>query len=175
MIREEARFVRVAVGPLGRILGDMDRKALVQVFDQIIEGYDIPTPEAALKIKQESAQRQAEGLPYSVLKNLAHAVTWQAFWLRKLGGGRKKSGMPEWKANWRDPGPEEWEPLRLEFISGLKEARRIASSEPFDHKCESDEEAVDTLIRIAVHGTYHIGQIYLLRRSVSGRIASGGS
>ncbi len=143
----------------------MDRAALVQVFDQVLQAYDIPKPETVVKVKKEDAVALAENLPYSLITNLAHTVMWQRLWLNKLAGGRKNSNMSDWKQDWRVPSPDEWESLRSEFVSGFKEARRIAASEPFDHKCTDDAEAVETLVRIAVHGVYHIGQMNLLKRS----------
>lgn len=142
----------------------MDRSALPMVFDHILGGYDIPAPEGMLKVKRDAANEQIEPAPYSLATNLAHAVLWQRFWLGKLAGGRKKSNMTEWRDDFRVPEPEEWEGLRREFVKGLKEARRIAASEPFDHKCTDDTEAIDTLTRIAVHGAYHCGQMNLLKR-----------
>ncbi len=119
-----------------------------------------------LKVKREDAANQVDSAPYSLLTNLAHATLWQRFWLEKLSGGRKKSTMKEWKDDFRVPDPEEWEGLRREFIEGLREARRITVSDPFDHRCADDEEAIDTLVKIAVHGAYHCGQMNLLKRMV---------
>jgi uncharacterized damage-inducible protein DinB len=146
----------------------MDRTALVEVFKQILEGYDIHKPETILKVSQKSAAHHDGTHPYSLLTNLAHANLWQGFWLQKLAGGRKKSSMIEWRDDFRVPEPSELEALRFEFISGLREAARIAGSDPFEHKCTNDEEAVETLVRIAVHGSYHLGQMVLLKRSLKG-------
>lgn len=142
----------------------MDRSALVLIFDHILEGHDIPTPEGMLKVKAEAAATQIEPAPYSLLTNLAHATLWQRFWLQKLAGGKRSSTMKEWKDDFRVPDAEEWEGLRREFLEGLKEARRIAASDPFDHQIKDDGEAIDTLVKIAVHGAYHCGQMNLLKR-----------
>lgn len=141
----------------------MDRATLTAMFDHILEGYDIPTPEGMLKVKRADAARDIPEAPYSLLTNLAHAVLWQRFWLQKLQGGKKKSTMVEWKNDFRVPEPEEWEGLRKEFVEGLKEARGIANGDP--DKC-TDEEATDSLLRIAVHGSYHCGQMNLLKRMI---------
>ncbi|MEQ1933082.1 MAG: hypothetical protein ABL962_04285 [Fimbriimonadaceae bacterium] len=143
----------------------MDRTALVEIFNQNLEGYDIHKPETILKVSQKVAAQKQDELPYSLLTNLAHANLWQAFWLKKLAGGRKKSSMTEWRDDFRVPEPTEFDALRFEFISGLREAARIAASEPFDHKCSDDQEAIETLVRIAVHGAYHLGQMVLLKRA----------
>ena len=145
----------------------MNNSTLVATFDHILEGYDIPKPEGMLKLKRADAVIDIEPSPYTLLTNLAHATLWQRFWLNKLHGGKKKSTMEEWKNDFRVPAPEEWEPLRREFIEGLKEARSIAKGEaPFE--C-TEEEAQDTLLRIAVHGAYHCGQMNLLKRMLRKR------
>jgi len=142
----------------------MDSSTLVEMFDHILEGYDIPTPDGMLKVKREDAAKDIDKSPYSLLTNLAHATLWQRFWLQKLHGGKKKSTMAEWKQDFRVPDPEEWEGLRREFLEGLKETREIARSG--QHKCTDDAEATATLLRIAVHGAYHCGQMNLLKRMI---------
>lgn len=143
----------------------MDRAALVKVFDHIIEGADIPTPRGMLRINIDDANDTLPGLPYSVATNLAHAVLWQEFWLKKLAGGPRYSSNNEWKQDFRIPDADEWPDLRQRFVEGLERARAIAASEPFDHQAANDDEAVETLVRIAVHGAYHCGQMNLLKRA----------
>jgi uncharacterized damage-inducible protein DinB len=143
----------------------MDRSAVAELFRQIIEGDDIPTPLAVMKIKAADAVREFDSLPYSLATNLAHAVLWQRLWLSALKGGKAKSGMAEWKDNFRVPEPSEWDALRKEFLQGLGEADRIAKSEPFDHHMATDELAVEYLLKIAIHASYHLGQMNLIKRA----------
>ncbi len=132
---------------------------LAQVFDHILEGYDIPKPEGMLKISEDQAFAELPPIPYSFATNLQHAVLWQRFWLQKLAGGRKKSGMEEWKNDFRIPDRSELKDLKREFVDGLALARSIAATEP------TDPEVIDTLVRIAVHGAYHLGQMNLMKRA----------
>lgn len=143
----------------------MSSQGLVEAFTQLIEGYDVPAPSAMLKVSRVSAVAVVPGLPYSLLTNLQHTVYWQRFWLAKLQGGPKKAGMEQWRQDWQVPDASEWEGLRAEFLAGLEEARRIAASEPMGHELASDAEAVDALCRILVHGSYHAGQMNLLKRA----------
>jgi len=138
---------------------------LATVFDQILGGFDIPDPESCLKVSGSAANARIEPIPYTIAENLAHALMWQSFWLAALQGGRSKSSMTEWKQDWRKPEPSEWHDLRARFIEGLREARRLAASDPLDHKMASDQEAIGILTRIAVHGAYHLGQINLIKRA----------
>jgi uncharacterized damage-inducible protein DinB len=143
----------------------MDRSALVLVFDHLIQGFDIPRPAGMLKVSGPTANRQLPDLPYSLATNLAHTLVWQEFWLAKLNGGRRKAGPQASHNDFRVPSPDEFPRLRRQFLEGLDRARAVAASEPFDHKLPTDEEAVDTLVRIAVHAAYHVGQMNVLKRS----------
>ncbi|MEO7454047.1 MAG: hypothetical protein ABIV13_04720, partial [Fimbriimonadales bacterium] len=71
---------------------------------------------------------------------------------------------PDMKKDWRVPNPEEWERIRKELTATVEEAYAIATAKPFKHKMKSDEAACRTLLAIAVHTAYHLGQISLLKR-----------
>lgn len=144
----------------------MDPRAslLGELFAHIIEGYDIPTPAGLLKVSEERAATKHEGSPYSLLKNLAHAVYWQNLWLDRLQGRPTPPTMEIWKGDWQEPSPTDFKRLRQEFVEGLEMARKISTAEPFEHAMDSDEKAIDRLLRIAVHGAYHMGQMNLLKR-----------
>jgi len=136
---------------------------LVELFDHIIGGYDIPKPSGLSRLKREVATVKPDGAPYSPLTNLAHTVLWQEAWLKSLNG-IKTPGPELWNNDFRVPDPEEYEALRKRFIDGLHEARAYAAGET-QHKAQSDDKAVTTLLKIAVHASYHMGQLNLLRRT----------
>ena len=136
------------------------------LFQQILEGWDIPTPVGQLRLKQADAEVTLDNLPYSILKNLAHTVLWQELWLGKLAGKKSPPSMEVWRNDWRDPDPKEWADLRKRFIEGLQQAHEIASASPMPHHCKSDEEAVNTLLAIAIHAAYHMGQMNTIKRAI---------
>lgn len=138
----------------------MERDTLVQLFDQILNGMDIPTPTGLLRIRKETVSTTNAHLPYPLVTNLAHTVMWQNLWLDKLEGKPKKPSMEVWKNDWRLADSEEWDDLRKQFVSGLNRARTLAAEGPLD------AERIETLLRIAVHGAYHMGQLNLLKRSL---------
>ncbi|MCW5944103.1 MAG: DinB family protein [Fimbriimonadaceae bacterium] len=144
----------------------MDRRAVTLLFRQIREGWDVPTPTGMLRVKGDAAAREVAPLPYSLLTNLCHTVYWQRLWLASLHGEPRPTGMKAWTGDWRVPEASEWPTLRAEFLAGLDEAARIANSEPFDHRMESDEKAIEVLVALAVHAAYHLGQMNLLKRAV---------
>lgn len=137
----------------------------MQLFDHIIEGYDIPTPAGVVRISPATACEAITPLPYTFGCNLAHAVMWQNFWLNKLKGGRKSSSMTEWTKDFREPDPNEIPNLKTSFLQGLLEARMMAAQIGSGTLVVSDGEATDTLLRIAVHASYHLGQMNLIKRS----------
>jgi len=62
----------------------------------------------------------------------------------------------------------DWPRIRKAFIDGMQEAYEIASREPFAHGASSDDKANETLFKIANHGSYHLGQVQLLKRMIKG-------
>lgn len=144
----------------------MNRSHLDLLFQQILEGWDIPTPQGLLRIKQEDASRQLPGLPYSALKNLAHAVFWQDLWLGQLAGQPRPPSQFIWENDFRDPDASEWPTLRRRFVEGLEEARSHCQADAPPPGCGSEERAVDLLLRIAIHASYHMGQLNLLKRAL---------
>lgn len=141
----------------------MDRSAVIELYRQIWEGDDIPPPASLLRnIKQETAALKLPRMPYSILTNLEHADFWQRIWLGKLNGKRAESFMKDW----RMPADTEWKAVKSSFLENFREAMRIAASEPFEHKMKSDEVAVRTLLQLAIHTSYHLGQVNLLKREL---------
>jgi uncharacterized damage-inducible protein DinB len=128
-----------------------------------LEGDDIPAPKALLaRVKEEEASRVPDALPYSLATNLAHAVFWQRIWLNRLKGLRAESFLKDWRV----PAVGEFAALRREFLDGLQEALSIASAKQIRHSMKSDKAAEATLINIAVHDAYHLGQINLIKRAL---------
>lgn len=136
---------------------------MVETFRQIWEGDDIPAPESLLRgMNAETAATKLQHWPYSILTNLEHADFWQRVWLDRLKDLRAQS----YAKDWREPAADEWPRIKMSFLDNLKEAMRIAGSDPFEHKMKSDDVAAKTLITIAIHTSYHIGQINVLKREL---------
>ncbi|MBI5708203.1 MAG: DinB family protein [Armatimonadetes bacterium] len=141
-------------------------ESLDRMFQQIQEGWDIPTPQGLLRVKEDHASVLVERMPYSMAKNLAHAVYWQDLWLGALRGDARPPQIEVWKNDFRDPEPSEWKTLRARFIEGLQEARDWCGPRFSEHKRETDQSAIDALLAIAIHGSYHMGQMNLLKRAL---------
>src|SRR5688500_6185459 len=133
----------------------MDPTTVAEALRQVLEGEDFYGPgPATSKVKADVANRRLDNSQYSIATNADHALLWNKIWLARLNGTRR----PDMKKDWRVPEPDEWDRIRNEFRESVEEAHKIASSTPFTHKMQSDDAACKTLIAIAVHTAYHLGQ-----------------
>ncbi len=138
----------------------MTASTVAEALRQVWEGADIPAPTSLLgNISVTTAARRELWMPYSILTNLAHANFWQTVWLNRLEGKRVANFTEDWKVL----PPESWPEVRELFYTDMQRALAMARSEPFAHKMKSDEAALKTLMQIAVHNAYHIGQVNLLK------------
>lgn len=133
---------------------------VAECLRQIIEGEDFTTPAGLLRsIKAELAVQVPAGCPYSIATNVKHTLLWQDLWLAKLRGETPpKVVMGE---DFPDVTADEWPAIRKALVDGLNEALEIA-------KGENDEARIKILYKIGNHGAYHLGQIQLLKRIITG-------
>lgn len=134
--------------------------SVARTLQQVLEGWDIPTPAGALRVKESDALRKVPGSPYSLATNLAHACRWQRVWLGSLGLVPKSDWHRVCREDFREAQPGEWAADRHEFIAGLQLAYQFA----LEQGDRLDEKQRDTLTKIAVHAAYHLGQCNTLRR-----------
>jgi hypothetical protein len=136
-----------------------------EALRQLLEGADFQTPAKVIsRIAAKQACKVLPGLPYSIATNVAHADIWNRVWLNRLLGEPRFNPFPDFP-----PVPEkDWPDVRAKFLHHIVRAHELASADPFVHSCESDEAANKLLLRIAVHTSYHLGQIVLLKRALKG-------
>jgi hypothetical protein len=138
----------------------LDAATVAEALRQVLQGEDFHGPkQATARIRLQSAMSQHSDAPYSIATNAMHAVYWNRIWLAKLRG-IKKPAMIE---DWRVPSAAEWPEIRLGLVETVEEAYEIASAHPFEHSMKNDTLACKTLLAIAVHTSYHLGQISLLK------------
>ena len=139
----------------------MDRTTLAEAYRQILSGSDIPAPARLLNgIRPDKAAQRLPGFPYSLLENLWHAVFWQTIWLDRLDG---KATM-KFTEDWQSPPASDFSKLKAQFLTNVEKAHKLAAAKSFKHKMKSDEAAIKTLIALAIHDSYHIGQINVMKR-----------
>lgn len=138
--------------------------AAAEMLRQMIHGEDFESAAQVLKsVTAEKAVIVPANCPYSIATNVAHTEQWQRRWLNQLKG---LPALDIYKDGVDFPvvAASDWPAWRKKFIEGIEEAYAIASAEPFVHKSQSDELAFKRLTKIALHDTYHLGQIKLLKR-----------
>lgn len=147
-------------------MDSLDPKTIGHFLTHILEGFDIPKPEALVKVSGKAAVEPVERIPYTFADNLWHTVYWQNIWLDRLKGAPSRPSMEIWQGDWQTADAKEYLEIKQVFIAGLKEARDICNSEPFTHSMKTDIEAAEILIRIATHAAYHVGQLTLIKRAL---------
>lgn len=136
--------------------------AAAEALRQIVEGEDFSTPSGLLRsIRAELAVAIPAGCPYSIATNVKHAVIWQDYWLSRL---REEMGIKVVMGqDFPVVSEAEWPEVRRSFVAGLEAAYEIAQGEV------EDEATLKTLYKIVNHGAYHLGQVQLLKRILTGK------
>ena len=143
----------------------MDAATVAEALRQVLEGEDFPpTRQILSRIPASQAGFLPLGSKYSMLTLVEHSAFWHRVWLGRLNG----VSAPNFLSDWRIPAESEWPGVRAEFLEGLVEAHAIASGVPFVHKMRSDDGALKTLLQIAVHDAYHVGQFMMIKRMMKG-------
>lgn len=125
----------------------------------------------------EVAGRQAHNFPHSIWQLVCHMNFWMAYELKRIRG--EKPAYPEhasesWPASAVPPSEEEWQSTLALFRGLLDELVRLANLPPNTLAGEVDATHPDhtkhsssvlaVLWQTAVHNSYHIGQVVILRR-----------
>lgn len=127
-----------------------------EALRQVVEGADFEPPEKLLRnIKPEAAAMLLPDAPYSIATNVAHADHWNRIWLARLTRRKAPPTFPDF------PGiaEAEWEAVRASFLENLTIAYELSAG-------ELDEQGHKNLLKIAVHTSYHLGQVKLLKRLI---------
>lgn len=114
------------------------------------------------------AGRRGEGEEHSVFQLLNHLSYWQDWVLRWLDG--EDPGVPEhasggWPGDEKPRSLEDWEQALEHFKKGVDELK--SRSHVMDLLAvRGDKSPLEMFTSIALHNSYHIGQVVLLRRAL---------
>lgn len=138
----------------------LDPGTVAEALRQVLQGEDFSGPrQATSRVRLQAATAHHEDAPYSIATNALHTVFWNRIWLARIKG-LKSTGVGE---DWRVPSAGEWPEIRQALVGTVEEAYALATAHPFKHSMKSDHDACSTLLAIAVHTAYHLGQISLLK------------
>ena len=124
---------------------------------QLIEGADFSAPESVLKVSAKAATVRIPGAGYTIAEYVAHADFWNETWLAKLKGSERPAMDPK-RWDWPEVDSRAWPAVRNAFLNRLNDALGESLRDNLG------EEERDLLLRIAVHSSYHLGQVVLLKR-----------
>jgi uncharacterized damage-inducible protein DinB len=122
----------------------------------------------------EQAERHADGLTHSIAEIVAHMAFWQNWFCRRLDGIHEPM-VGSAALGWPEAAPGAWEDLKLHFLAGLERvaARGTAGAgldRPITPAIEfpplANYTTRDTLVHVAHHNAYHLGQIVSLRQAM---------
>ena len=138
-------------------------------------------------LSAEQAGQKPAGFPYSVWQLLEHLNYWTGYELARIGGAPQ--AYPEhaglsWPAEAAPADSGSWEAGIARFEKTLDELSRLAGSAPdvLDRpvapldagEAEHDATLRGVLWQTAVHNSYHLGQVALLRRVLGAWPPPGG-
>ncbi|HTC49067.1 MAG TPA: DinB family protein [Candidatus Aquilonibacter sp.] len=137
-------------------------------------------------VSAELAARQVNGFPHSIGQLVFHMNYWMEYDLRRIRGERPP--YPQHNSESFPPTPlvnsEEWDRLKKRLalliadfatmaeLPHVELDRQIESTQPGQAKIAGTLEAV--LWQLAVHNSYHTGQIAMIRRVLSAWPPRGG-
>lgn len=148
----------------------LDTEILKKALSQTLSGKDAHVgPTCALEgMGWEHAGAQRDDMPHTIFQLLNHMIYWQDWTIRWFDG--QNPSLPEHASlSWPgDVGPKnqkDWEQAVESFLYGLQE---------LDRRCQEKDlllklgkfSGLDMLSSIAVHNSYHLGQLVFARRMV---------
>jgi uncharacterized damage-inducible protein DinB len=142
------------------------------------EGAHANTPGCVEDVSLDIAGRRAENFPHSIWQLVFHMNFWMAYELRRIRGEKPvypAHAAESWPAAAAPTSEEEWRGAVVQFRDFLAELARLADSAPEvlarevepmhpDHAKRSSS-LLAVLWQTAVHNSYHIGQVAMLRRA----------
>jgi uncharacterized damage-inducible protein DinB len=119
---------------------------------------------AALDWKR--AGQRPESAPHSVYQLLNHMLYWQEWVVKWLDGERPpipKHASAGWPGDAAPASQKEWERAVRRFRNGLEGlTRRSRQADLFSERASTSP--LEMLHTIALHNSYHVGQVVLLRQ-----------
>ncbi len=138
-------------------------------------------------LSAEAAASHVDGFPHSIGQLVFHMNYWMDYDLRRIRGERPPypaHNSESFPAQPTPADPREWDELKIKFAALLSDTAALAQSAPQDlerhieatHPTHNDRAAtlVAVLWQLAVHNSYHVGQIAMMRRIMGAWPPRGG-
>ncbi|GGQ94752.1 DinB family protein [Deinococcus ruber] len=133
----------------------------------------VPPSRAFQDLSAEIACLWVQGAPHTIAEIVAHMHFWQRYTLGLAHG--EQPSVPEHAAQgWPSIGEDGWDALKLAFLAGLSETKRLAREADLSRLVRPTETLGYELTLHVLHNAVHIGQIILLRRLLGAWPPPGG-
>jgi uncharacterized damage-inducible protein DinB len=145
-----------------------DRKVLGKAVAGALlgKGAHVETKTVFAALDWKLAGRRVERAPHSVYQLLNHMLYWQEWVVKWLDGERPpipKHASVGWPGDAAPTSPVQWERAVRRFRNGLEGlTRRSRQADLFSER--GGKTALEMLQIIALHNSYHAGQVVLLRQ-----------
>jgi uncharacterized damage-inducible protein DinB len=136
---------------------------VAEAMRQMGRGEDFwPADDLTRDLSPEQATKIPEGCPYSIATQVGHMLCWQDRWIDQIQGQPVKDSVSD-EEDFPVVKPEEWMDLRARLVTGIEMASGLATGLETD-RTVGTRSVSETLLKVAIHNAYHIGQIALLRQ-----------
>jgi len=138
-----------------------------EALRQVVDGDDFTAPSRLLAdITPEQAASTIGGSIVSIASIVWHTLFWVDAWNAGVGGDISRLKWIPNDETWPEVTADEWPALRDRFIAALGKSQQLAAMVSPDAPGMPDgRTAVQNLLQTAVHTSYHLGQIALIRRN----------
>jgi uncharacterized damage-inducible protein DinB len=119
-------------------------------------------------LSPEDASRRIPGVSHSITEILAHLVFWQTWFLNRCGGVSAPL-VSHAAEGWPTTVPTDWEPLREQFLAGLRRALLLPEGRvdpPIEFPSMASYTIADAITHMAQHNAHHLGQIVTMRQAL---------
>ncbi|MBI4640222.1 MAG: DinB family protein [Candidatus Tectomicrobia bacterium] len=133
------------------------------------EGAHVDPVRAVSNLRAESATLQPASGVHSAYQLLSHMVYWQDLILQ-AARGEQVSWPASLAEGWKDHSAAEaaanWASLVARFQAGVEEAGQLARTADLDQPLANwgDSTVLKALSVLAVHNSYHLGQVVMARQ-----------
>jgi uncharacterized damage-inducible protein DinB len=120
-------------------------------------------------LSAEDAARRITGVSHSIVEIVAHLVFWQTWFLNRCSG--VAAPLPLHAVDgWPAATAADWEPLREQFLSGLRQAVLLPDdgrvNPPIEFPPMANYTIASAMTHLAQHNAHHLGQIVTLRQAL---------
>jgi uncharacterized damage-inducible protein DinB len=136
-----------------------------EALNEIADGRDFDSlKDALMDLSPEQATAIPHGAPRSIANTVFHMWFWQDRWLNQIAE-KELEPFPGDGSDFREVPANDWVALRDQFMVDFGEmVQRSSHVAVFDKPTQFGDTVQVILLRSALHASYHIGQVVMIRQ-----------